>query len=320
MGAGVTALMPGALAKFESVSNPVQISALSDIPFLANVALAPMVGAIAVSATSLVARFLRAESEIERHQLKWLAYAGVILAIAVVINQAEIAFRGGSEGGVTDVLVILGALSIPAAIGIAVLRYRLYDIDLIINRTLIYGPLTATLAGTYTASIIFFRLVFVDILGVSSDAAIASTTLMIAALFVPVRNRFQSLVDKLFKEDELKRLSAYSREAARIAELGSPQQVAKRFLALAIDATSATGCRIVVGPAGGEVSYEEGKSIEQAVATLPLTSDGVDLGRFELGPRKDGREYLESHLAIVQHGAMQIATSVLYDDQPQKRS
>ena len=190
LGAGALALLPGTFSKFGAVNSPVQISALSDMPFLANLVLVPMLGAIIVSATSLAVRFLRADSEIERHQLKWVAYAGVILAIAVVINQAELAIRTGAEDGVTDVLVILGALSMPPAIGIAVLRYRLYDIDLIINRTLIYGPLTATLAGTYTASIIFFRLVFVDILGVSSDAAVASTTVMIAALFVPVRNRF----------------------------------------------------------------------------------------------------------------------------------
>jgi hypothetical protein len=264
---------------------------------------------------SLVLRFIRSNEE-ERQQIKWFAYmAGIFLTyftITVLFDITGNPLPQAWEAALFSSFILL----LPAGTAVAILKYRLYDIDLLISRTLIYGPLTATLAGAYVASIIFFRLLFVDFLGVSSDAAIATTTLVIAALFVPARNRFQSLVDKLFKEDEFKRVSAYSREAVRIAELNSPAILAKRFLALAIDATGATGCRIVIGPPGQEANYAEGKHIEQVAEVLPLTSDGVELGKLELGPKHDGRAYLEPHLATIQTDASLIAKSMLWNRQP----
>ena len=262
----------------------------------------------------MILRFIRS-TEDERQQIKWFAYAAGIFFI-YFIGTILLELMGNPLSAAWDA-ALFGAfvLLLPAGTAVAILKYRLYEIDLLISRTLIYGPLTATLAGAYVASIIFFRLLFVDFLGVSSDAAIAATTLFIAALFVPARNGFQSLVDKLFKEDEFKRLSAYSQEAVRIAELNSPAMVAKRFLALAIDATGATGCRITIGPPGREVKYAEGKHIEQVAAALRLTSDGADVGRLELGPKHDGRAYVESHLAVIQNDASLIAKSMLWNKQ-----
>ena len=245
--------------------------------------------------------------------------AGVLFASAAVGNQVDIAVSGStvdsSSDFSSDVLVVIAALLIPLAIGIAVLRYRLYDIDLIISRTLVYGPLTATLAGTYTASIIFFRLLFVDVLSVSSDAAVASTTLLLAALFVPARNKIQVLVDRFFKEDEYRRLMAFSKEAANAADLMSQEVVARRFLSLAIAATGASGCKIALDGVGqGTKEYAEGSLGTAGGVVLPLHADGRQVGRLELGAPPNGNRFRDAELDSVTGAAVLVARSLAFHE------
>ena len=243
--------------------------------------------------------------------MKWFAYAGALFAGGVVINQIELTVRGTRADSFSDVLVILGALGMPISVGIAILRYRLYEIDLILSRTLVYGPLTATLAGAYSASIFFFRLLFVDILGISSDAAIATTVLMLAALFVPLRNRLQGLADRLFKEDEHRRLLSYSKEAARAAELANPTTVAQRFVFLALEATGASGGRVVLLTDRLKNSViAEGAPVEPVHETIDLNADGVVLGKLELGPPSNGLAYRDADIEVARRAAGMIAQSL----------
>jgi hypothetical protein len=103
--------------------------------------------------------------------------------------------------------------SIPIATGIAILRYRLYDIDILINRTLVYATLTATLAGIYFSGIVVLQSVFVVLTGQQSTLAVVASTLVIAALFNPLRRRVQAFVDRRFyrkKYDARKTLEAFS--------------------------------------------------------------------------------------------------------------
>jgi hypothetical protein len=158
---------------------------------------------ILACAVSLVLRFRRS-SGVERLQLKWLASAGVVVAVLYVTTMAttlasDAPFQDPNRQWVMalQTLSILSFVLLPTAIAIAVLRHRLYGIDTVINRTLVYGALTVTLATVYIGSVLLLQLLLSSFTS-QSDLAIAVSTLTVAALFGPARRRFQSAVDRRF--------------------------------------------------------------------------------------------------------------------------
>ena len=155
------------------------------------------------SVISLSVRF-RSSQGIERQQLKWFTYAGIISFAAVIINEV----LGGAWA-----LLLPVVPSLPVAAGIAILRYRLYDIDLVIRRTLIYSALTGLLALAYFGSVVLLQQVFHSVTGEMPDLVIVASTLAIAALFLPLRRHVQNVIDKRFyrrKYDAAKTLAAFS--------------------------------------------------------------------------------------------------------------
>jgi len=130
----------------------------------------------------------------ERQQIKWFALAGAIVLASFVIEAAS---RLAPElAGPANLVAILGLSAIPAAVGIAILRYRLYEIDLIINRTIVYALLTAVLAGVYSAAVAFFQRLFLAMTGENSDLAIVMSLFVLATVFTPVKNTLQGAVDR----------------------------------------------------------------------------------------------------------------------------
>ena len=160
------------------------------------------------AAVSLVRRFRRA-GPVERQQIKWVIFAGAILV--ALIAGGLIAQAVGAPQLPDGVLgLVLGVL--PLSVGIAMLRYRLYDIDVVINRTLVYTALTAALAVAYVGLVLVLQL-FLRPLVTGSGLAVALSTLAVAALFRPVRRRIQALVDRRFyrhKYDAERTLAAFS--------------------------------------------------------------------------------------------------------------
>jgi hypothetical protein len=182
--------------------NPFGIEGLRDL----GVAVATPVFVIGIptmvlSVASLVLRFRRSRGE-ERQQLKWFVYAGVLSVGAILLPSVA-----------SSLLQLLILPLLPVAAGIAILRYRLYDIDLIINRTLVYGALTALLVGVYVGSIVVLQGLLRALTGQESQLAIVASTLAVAALFNPLRRRIQSFIDRRFyrsKYDARKTLEAFS--------------------------------------------------------------------------------------------------------------
>jgi hypothetical protein len=176
-----------------------------------------VVPALIGSVAAVIVRFRRSSGE-ERQQLKWLTYGGTIAAAVLFV--AGTVF---DEDAGTGVVIAAALASIPLWIGIAILRYRLYDIDVVINRTLVYGALTATLALTYLGGVLLLQLALRP-LTESSNLAIAGSTLAVAALFRPARSRIQDAVDRRFyrrRYDAQRTVQAFSARLRDELQLGA---------------------------------------------------------------------------------------------------
>ena len=168
---------------------------------------------VLLSAGSVVARFRRARG-VERQQLKWFAYGAGQLALLLTAAQVPPGlWDRWVPLPVSDLLFGISFGLIPVTIGIAILRYRLYDIDRLINRTLVYGLLTALLAGVYAGAVLVLGQLFGGVTGDPPSWAVAGATLAVAALFQPARRRIQAVVDRRFnrrKYDAAKTVEAFS--------------------------------------------------------------------------------------------------------------
>jgi hypothetical protein len=176
-----------------TVRNPIGLTVVPDEEAgrLVAVLFGVLVCCAVAALLSLVLRFRRSRG-VERQQLKWFTYA-VVLAILLQAVPAPL-----GEGAVYDVLFGLTIAFIPIAAGIAVLRYRLYDIDRLINRTLVYGLLTVLLGGIYVGLVLVLGQLFGGLNADPPSWAVAGATLAVAALFQPARRRIQALVDRRF--------------------------------------------------------------------------------------------------------------------------
>jgi hypothetical protein len=161
------------------------------------------------SAASLFARYRRATAA-ERQQLKWLAFDAGFIAVAVVIT--AVAQVVAPENKAYQVIFILSIAVMPFTIGIAVLRYRLYDIDVIINRALVYGATTAAIGVAFVAGIVVLQSALRPVTG-GSEVAVAASTLLCFALFQPIRRSMQAAVDRRFyraRYDAARAVDAFS--------------------------------------------------------------------------------------------------------------
>ncbi len=198
------------------IRNPLGIEGLTPIYKAVLYTMSP---ALFIAAVFSLAVRLRRAVGVERQQLKWLAYAAGGLAIVSILLIISIAIDTPRwYEWVANAIIVTVTPGIPIAIGIAIIRYRLYDIDLLINRTLVYGSLTVTLVALYFGGIVVLQRVFVVLTGQQSTLAVVASTLLIAALFTPLRRRIQSFIDRLFyrgKYDARKTLEGFS---ARLRE------------------------------------------------------------------------------------------------------
>jgi hypothetical protein len=218
-------LSPGPIAGLGGVRNPFGLEGQPWVAYATNVVLLPFLVCILASVLGLILRYRRSRGE-ERQQIKWIAFAASFVGLGFVSTLVSglivRAFAPESWGNANtppfwfDLLfsiVLLSFGGVPVAVGIAVLRYRLYDIDLLINRALVYGSLTIVLAAAYVGGVVGLQSVFRALTGEQSTLAIVASTLAIAALFNPLRRRIQGFIDRRFyrrKYDAAKTLEAFN--------------------------------------------------------------------------------------------------------------
>jgi len=212
VGVASSAFSIGANAGLGPIQNPLGIKGFSNIY---DVVLSFMSTALYIAVASLLLVRLGRASGVERQQIKWFLYGAVAtisgITLAYVIPNSIEAPPWFERIGFA--VLIATTAAIPVSIGIAILKYRLYDIDVLINRTLVYGSLTAMLITLYFGGIVVLQSIFVLLTGQQSTLAVVASTLAIAALFVPLRRRVQGFVDRRFyrrKYDARKTLEAFS--------------------------------------------------------------------------------------------------------------
>ncbi len=217
--------VPGPLPEVGNVRNPF---GLEGQPWLADAnevigLLFPL--CLVASASSLLLGYLRAGEEV-REQIKWLAFAASVVALGVsgAVIQGTL-FSSGAVGSTDPLLgnlledtITLSLGGVPVAIGFAVQKYRLYDIDILINRTLVYGSLTIMLATVYLGGVTATQALFQTLTGQEDlpQLAIVASTLVIAALFNPSRRRVQSFIDRRFYRNKYDARKTLERFSARL--------------------------------------------------------------------------------------------------------
>ena len=309
VGASFSPWPPGTLG---GATNPLEIDGpgqvlIEQILFTSN-AVAGL--AILLGVMSLVIRFRRSR-DIERLQLKWFAY--VFVVSGSLMGLSFLASSTSGPTGATQAAILLGFALLPATIGLAVLRYRLYEIDIVIRRTLVYVPLTAILAGIYAASIVLFQRLFITFTGNRSDGAVILSTLILATTFTPIKNSIQGRVDRSFKDagDAERRLRAFTDEVAHGWAKPDPARALRAFLAVAVKATGASGGVVFLETRAGERPTGETLTRPaEPVLVVPVGFGSRRYGRLELGPRQGGRPFGTADVAALEAAGRRLAASL----------
>ena len=282
-----TGLQPGQLdaAEFPGIDYPLALSSawtqvVRGLLVLGNIG---MLSAAGLSVGSLIIRY-RNGGGIERAQIRWIALAAVFVAGSFAVAAFQL-------GPISDHAWELGFAFLsflPIAVFFAITRYRLYEIDRLINRTLVYGALSAILAGIFTAGIGFAQRMFIATTGETSDAAIVLTTLVVATAYAPLRRRLESIVDRWFKYEH-RRFGAYRDEVLKVLGVLEPTRAAERLVSEAVRELEATGGAVV--DADDQPIATAGTWPVPSVVRLAMPARHGPLAAILVGPRTDGRPH-----------------------------
>jgi hypothetical protein len=295
---------------------------LDDPNSLSSMALFPLVlGMVIPVIIAQSYRYRRISSLEERQQTRWVVF-GVSIALTgltatVVPPEIFSVLRQSfllSQLLINDVRLFLMFL-IPLSIGIAILRHRLYDIDILISRTLVYVPLTAILAGVFAGSITLSQKIFVALTGQSSDAATVLTTLIVVAVFDPLKNGLQHLVDRRFKEapNPTCKLKTRGDQMRAVLQVIDVEQMTRLVLEDAVKAFDARGGAIFRDAGGAKPIQTFGDWNGDSQLSVPLQDNGATFGTLALGPRRNGAEYAAQDRAMLQEIADLTARAIAID-------
>jgi signal transduction histidine kinase len=305
------ALAPGSVENFPEVENPLGVEGIAgllgpirafSIPLLGVILLAPVV--------ALVVRFRRSRGE-ERQQIKWVAYAAGVLSCAILIVNIWPDLDPTVAG---RALFLVAFLAVPSAIGIAILKHRLYDIDLVINRTLVYGVLTASVVGIYVLAVGYLGAVLRT--GGNLLVSLVATGI-VAVLFAPWRDRLQRGVDRLMYGERDDPYAVISRLGERLESTLAPDTVLPTIAVTVREALKLPYAAVALPRDGGfEIAAASGEPSTQSLR-LPLSYQGETVGGLLLGARAPGEGFsaadrrllgdLAHHAGVAVHGVRVMA-------------
>jgi hypothetical protein len=249
---------------------------------------------ILASAVSLVLRFLRSGGE-KRKQIKWLAFAASILELGFSSYVISANILPDGAGGVDRLwvnlledAVMLSFATVPVAVGIAILRYRLYDIDLLINRTLVYGTLTASVVGIYILVVGYLGALFQT--GGNLLISLLATG-VVAVVFAPLRERLQRGVNRLMYGERDDPYAVVTRLGQRLEATLAPEDVLSTIVETVKEALKLPYAAIALrGNGAPGVAASAGEPVEKPLR-LPLTYQSEPVGELLLGPRAPGEAF-----------------------------
>jgi hypothetical protein len=253
---------------------------------------------LAAASVSTLIRYRRAD-DVLRHQIAWFAYAGVFVVLGSVPFAWYVIVAGPTttEGAWSATLFFL-VLTLPSvAVGIAILRYRLYEIDRIVNRTVLYVGLSAILAGVVAAAITLTQRGFVALTGETSDIAWVFTALVATATYTPVRKWLEAIVDRRLRYAPP--YHAFRGELVEVLGVLAPERAARRLAEDAVADLGAAGAEVRVDRGSGDpVVVAAGAWSDGAeVLELPIESEGRRVGSLRVAARPDGRPYDDETIA-----------------------
>jgi len=319
LGAASLALQPGPLFLFPGVLNPYSNPALEPLVWIARLSFVLMAAGVVLAAVSVLVRYRRSQYR-ERQQLKWFAYAAAVAACTVVTTiLLRATFDPSADLQLVAVAYWLSLGALPVAIGIAVLRHRLYDIDVLISRTFVYGSLLALAAGVYSASIRLFQYLFVQATGNKSDFAFVISTLILGAAFLPARKRIEQVADRWFNRRERK-LDVFAEHVELVAGISviDPRALARRLLN---ESMSALGCKAgevrLLGRGADTLVVAHGE-LGSAPFALPIATPKARLGSISLAARPGRASYSSAEIAALTHATSVVAAALapLMEEQP----
>ncbi|HXF61771.1 MAG TPA: hypothetical protein VNK95_09140 [Caldilineaceae bacterium] len=264
-------------------------------------------------------RYRYVSSPSERQQTKWVVFALLEVLLIVLVFTGEVLPRLAPavdvKGSLADFVVTLIEFSslaaLPIMMGMAVLRYRLWAVDVLINRTLVYVPLTSILTVIYTTSITFSQKFFATVTGDQSPAVAIFTTIILTTTFTPLKNTLQNWVDHYFKEppDRLKGLKELEKRLFQVVDVLDRRSVARQVVEQAVQASNARGAALYLRDGGQmRLAYITPKwAVREGKERLPLTWEGQVLGQLVLGARRDGQAHTQDECAAIQKAAARIA-------------
>jgi hypothetical protein len=266
-------------------------------------------------------RYRRVSNAAERRQTKWVVF-GVTVALGGLLAVASIDLLFNPPANDMALYLLASTLFvglitlIPTSIGIAILRSHLWDIDLLINRTLVYVPLTAILAGIFSASISLTQKIFIALTGQQSDAAAVITTLIVVAAFTPIKDSVQTIVYRYFKEapDPAKKLNAFGeRVRTRLYALDRAQTL-RRLLEESVAAFDAAGGAAYAAHDGElKLIHTVGKWTGSATLSAAISTDRTKFGQVSLGPSPSGAMVTLKDREAFEHLAELVAIALEQD-------